>query len=232
MVKEIVTDYEALSVRSDEIDVRKDGEKLRSIILGIKDTIRSNNLLSLSAVQIGEAYRVLCMKFDKNDLKTFVNPIITEVKGFELSREICSSIPGKEYIRPRHSQVTVTYQTPLGKIESRKFMGLAARVMQHELDHLDGLLLSDIGMELSEDWDTATDDERAEVIKLYLDSLDIKAAEINSEIKSDPELAELSDAIDFIDKVKTGEVRFEKTPEGEDIANQLSELKATNKDNK
>ena len=111
-------------------------------------------------------------------------------------------------------------------------MGLAARVMQHELDHLDGLLLSDIGMELSEDWDAATDDERAEVIKLYLDSLDIKAAEINSEIKSDPELSELSDAIDFMDKVKTGEVRFEKTPEGEDIANQLSELKATNKDNK
>jgi hypothetical protein len=71
------------------------------------------------------------------------------------------------------------YQTPLGKIESKQFMGAAAKVFQHEMDHLDGLLLSDIGLEIDELFDNATEEERMEVINMYLDSLDIKQKEID-----------------------------------------------------
>ena len=148
-MKEIVTDVELLSGRSDEVDIRKQNQLVRDTIVQLKDIIRSNNIFSLSAPQIGENIRVFVINFN-GTLRSFVNPIITETKGFELSRETCESLPGKTYIRPRANNITVMYQTPLGKIESRQMVGQAAIVFQHALDHLDGLLLSDIGVEIDE----------------------------------------------------------------------------------
>lgn len=205
MIKEIVTDIDSLSVRSDEIDVRKDNGIAREIIINLKDTIKHNNLTSLAAIQIGYNKRIFCINF-KGDIRTFVNPIITNVKGFELSREVCPSLPEKTFIRPRYNQIEVTYQTPLSKIESTQLIGLSAKVFQECVDHLDGLLLSDVGLEIDADFDSATETEREEVIRMYLDSLDIKQKEIEKEIQEDPELKQVDDAIKFIEGVQKGEV--------------------------
>lgn len=209
-VRDIITDLEELGIRSEELDVRKENDIMRQIILDLKDTIRSNNLTSLSAPQIGSFKRIVVINFN-GDLRTFINPIITEVRGFELRKEKCSSIPEKNFVRPRHNQVGVTYTTPLGKIESRMFSGLAATIMQHCIDHLDGLLLSDVGMEIDEEFEKASEEERAEVIKMYLESLDIKQKEVKKEIEEDPELQKIAKAADFIEKVQKGEVKLGKT---------------------
>lgn len=211
---DIIYDIEKLSMRADEVDVRKDNKEVRDITVALKDTIREHNLLSLSANQIGFNKRVFVINFN-GDLRTFVNPVITQVKGFELSRETCSSIPDKTFIRPRHNDIMVMYQTPLGKIESKQFMGAAAKVFQHEMDHLDGLLLSDIGLEIDEMFDNATDEERKQVINMYLDSLDIKQKEIDKEIQEDEDLKKISDGIDFMTKVQKGEVQIEQVPMSE-----------------
>ena len=218
---DIITDIEKLSVRADELDVRKDNKEVRDITVALKNAIREHNLLSLSANQIGFSKRIFVINFN-GDLRTFVNPVITQVKGFELSRETCSSIPDKTFIRPRHNDIMVMYQTPLGKIESKQFMGAAAKVFQHEMDHLDGLLLSDIGLEIDEMVDNATEEERMEVINMYLDSLDIKQKEIDKEIQEDEELKKISDGIDFMTKVQKGEVQIERVPMTEA---QIEELK-------
>lgn len=208
---EIITDLNMLGTRSDEVEVRKDGLLIGKIIVKLKSIIREKNLTSLTAPQIGFAVRVGCINFN-GDIKTFINPIITNVKGFELSREKCSNIPNKEFIRPRHNDITVTYQTPLGKVESKRFIGLAAKVMQHLVDHLDGLLLSDVGLEIDADFDNATDEEKNEVINMYLDSLDIKRKEIKAEIEEDKELKQLSDSIEFIEAIQSGKVKVEDVP--------------------
>jgi peptide deformylase len=208
---DIIYDIEKLSIRADEIDVRKDNKEVRDITVALKNAVREHNLLSLSANQIGFNKRVFVINFN-GDLRTFVNPVITQVKGFELSRETCSSIPDKTFIRPRHNDIMVMYQTPLGKIESKQFMGAAAKVFQHEMDHLDGLLLSDIGLEIDEMFDNATDEERKQVINMYLDSLDIKQKEIDKEIQEDEDLKKISDGIDFMTKVQKGEVQIERIP--------------------
>lgn len=205
MIKDIVTDIDALSVRSDEIETRKDNDIVREIILNLKDTIRKNNLVSLAAIQIGYDKRIFCINF-KGDIRTFINPIITNVKGFELSREDCPSLPEKTFIRPRYNQIEVTYQTPLSKIESTKLIGLSAKVFQECIDHLDGLLLCDVGLEIDADFDNGTEEERNEIIAMYLDSLDIKQKEIESEIESDEELKKVNDAMKFIEGVQKGEV--------------------------
>ena len=181
---------------------------MREIILELKDTLRNTpNAVGLAAPQIGYNKRIFVINFS-GDLRSFINPIITQVKGLTLSREGCLSIPGKEYIRPRHNDISVIYQTPLGKAESRRLIGKAAEVFQHELDHLDGLLLSDVGLEIDENFDKATEDERAEVIKAYMESLDLKQKEVEKRIEEDEELKKTSDAIDFMEKLQKGEVQL------------------------
>ena len=208
MVKEIITDEEQLSARSDEVDTRKESKYVQAIVLALKDTCVKNNLTGLSAIQIGIQKRILVVNF-KGNVKAFVNPIVTNCEGFTLARETCISIPDKTFIVPRYNKVDVTYQTVLGKVESREFLGVAAHVFQHQLDHLDGLLVSDFALEVDADeYDNATEDERTELIKQYLESIDVKYTDLQKEIQEDPELKQLSDGIKFMEMVQKGEVEL------------------------
>lgn len=211
MIKEIITDEEILGQRSDEIDTRKENNIMREIIVDLKDTIRaSENCVGLAAIQIGQPYRLFVINFN-GDLRTFVNPIIVEAKGLTLSREGCMSFPGKEYIRPRNNDIKVIYQTPLGKTESRQLVGRAAEVFQHELDHLDGITIADIGIEVPENYDNFSDEEKTEFIKQYMESLDLRQKEVKAEIESNEELKQISDAVNFMSAVQKGEVEFDGT---------------------
>ena len=227
---EIITDLEKISDRSEEIDVKKDNEIMRKTIVNLKNLIREKNLTALSAPQIGVNYRLFVINFN-GELVTFINPIIVKPTGLELSRETCSSIPGETYIRPRHPKIDVMYQTPLGKIESRTLLGLAARVFQHQLDHLEGLFLSDVGLKIDDDFDNATDDERKEIIDMYLESLDLKEKQVKTEIEQDEELKKISDAVEFASAVKSGKVDIQFTQKEitEEIKQKIEEEKANGK---
>ena len=209
--KEILTVDEHESSLTDlcqTIDVLTQAELKSEIVLALKKTIEKENITALSAPAIGYNYRIFCIKFQE-EIKTFINPAISTYKGLELSREKCTSIPGKEFVIPRNNDIMVTYQRANGKIESRQIVGLAAIVFQHEMNHLDGILVSDIGLELDENWDKASEEEREEVINMYLDSLDMRNTAIQKEFKEDPELAELADAVDFMTSVYKGETKLE-----------------------
>jgi len=81
------------------------------------------------------------------------------------------------------------------------------------MDHLDGILLSDIGLEIDEQFDNATQKEKDEVINWYLETLDLKAKELNNEISNNEELKELKDGIDFMTSVYKGETKLESSNE-------------------
>lgn len=218
--KEILTidvAEETLSDRCDEIDLRKNNKLAREIITELKKVMRKNNLTSLSAPAIGYNKRIFCIDFKDQEIKSFVNPVIANAKGLQLSRETCTSIPGKTFVRPRNNEIEVMFQNPMSKPISRKLIGLAAVVFQHEMDHLDGLLLSDVGLEIDDDFDKASEEERQEVIEAYLDSLDLRQKEIQQEIKEDKELSEINSAIDFMTSVYKGDTKIEgyNTPKGE-----------------
>ena len=97
----------------------------------------------------------------------------------------------------------------MGKVVSQTFSGLAARVMQYGIDILDGLLLSDVGLELDENWDKATEEQRDEILGLYLESLDIKRKDIKKAVDDDPEAKQMMDAIEFMESVRKGETELE-----------------------
>lgn len=208
-VKEIITDVEALSNWSVEIDPCKEGKTAQEIILALKATMKEHNLVSLSAPQIGYNRRIFCLRFGDNDYRTFVNPAIENNSGMTMSRETCTSIPDKQFIIPRFGKIKFFYTTPMGKVESGTLVGRAAYVFQHAMDHLNGVLVSDIGLEIDELFDQATDDERAEVLKMYAESLDIRAKELNKEIEEDKDLRDINNAIKFINSVKDGSTKLE-----------------------
>ena len=209
MVKTIITDYDALSERSDEINTRKEGDAFRGIILDLKDTIVENDYPALSAIQIGVPKRVFTINFNKRR-KVFVNPFITSCEQFTFSRETSPCLPGKEFIVPRYGKIQATYQDPLGKIQTANFVGASAFIFQQMVDSLEGVLLCDIGLEIDENFDKASDDEKAELLKAFAESLDIKIKELNEEIQNDPKLKEMDDGIKFLTAVQKGEVKTEK----------------------
>lgn len=208
-VKELITDLDVLGDWCETIDPRKEGTLCQEIILAIKSTMRANNLVSLTAPQIGYKKRVLCIRFGDNDYRTFINPMIENATNFTMAREKCSSIPNKEFIRPRFGNIKVYYTTPMSKIETRVIAGRSAIVFQHCIDHLDGTLLSDVGLEIDELWDQATDEEREEVLQAYAESLDIKQKQLQKEISEDTELNQIDEAVKFITSVQSGETQID-----------------------
>lgn len=207
-LKEIITDEIELSERSNEIDTRINMKLMREIVSNLKNVIRKNNLKALSAPAIGYKARIFCVNFTDLEIKTYINPIVIEARGMSLSRESCTSIPNKEFIVPRNTSITLMYMNPQGKPTTREFVGAAAYVIQHELQHLDGVTLMDLGLEVDADFDNATNEEREEIINMYLDSLDIRAKELNTEIENDSELSQVVNATKFIDSVKSGETKL------------------------
>ena len=207
--EELTPEEITLSERSDEINARTENKEMRNIIAELKRTMRKLNLTSLSAPAIGYKKRIFCINFSDTEIQTFINPILTKATGISLSKETCTSLPGRTFIRPRSNDITVMYMTPLGKIESRQMVGMAAFVFQHEIDHLDGLLLSDVGLEIDEDFENASDEEKQEIIEMYLDSIDLKSKTMKEVVENDEKAKQLSDAVDFINSVQSGETKLE-----------------------
>lgn len=213
-LKDIITiekleDEIKLGERSVEIDTKIQAAELRDIVKNIKAVMRDKNIKSLSAPALGYQRRIFCLDYSDLEIKTYVNPIIAQAKGLQLSIETCTSIPGKRYMRPRNNDIIVIYQTPTGKIEQRQLIGLAAIVFQHEMDHLDGILLNDVGIEVADDYEDWPDNLKENFAKDYLDSLDLLNKEIQQEIADDEDLKKIEDATEFITKVYEGEVKLE-----------------------
>lgn len=204
---EIITDEAQLSSRAVEIDAIKENNEMRKIIVELKKTIREKKLLGLAAPQIGYNKRIIVINYNGN-LITYVNPVLFNQKGLTLSRENCPSIPGKQYIRIRNQEVTMNYVNPRGGISAERFTGAAAIIAQYLCDILEGVLLSDIGLEIDENWDKFTEDERNELLDMYLDSIDLKRKQLQEEIDNDPDLKKIDDGIKFMTALQKGEVKL------------------------
>lgn len=212
---EYVTDLEELSQSSIEIDTRKDNKKMREIITELKYRIDKDNLTALSAPQIGEKYRIFCVKFTtkkgkktSESIHTFVNPIATGIKGLVIDREADISLPDRQFLIVRNNDISIAYQNPMGKPLYQKFSGKTTAIIQLMLDHLDGVLLSDLGLEIDERFDQATEEEKNELLKAYMNSLDLYKKGLDDEIENDKDLKSMSDAIKFMQSVRDGETQL------------------------
>ena len=126
------------SFENPEIDTKEFAKELI-------DAMWSNSGMGISANQLGYKYRVFAMRGDtKENSQICFNP---EIKTFSdnmnTMEEGCLSLPDVygRVVRPAH--VAISYKDEDGKEEGQLASGLTARVFQHELDHLDGILFTD-----------------------------------------------------------------------------------------
>ena len=125
-------------------------DEVRDLVSNMKETMLSENGIGLSAPQVGVNLRVIVIQLMSagklvGPVQEMINPIITNYSDDTMEyEEGCLSIPG-EYIRiDRPRSIHVKFQTLSGKYKKWFLKGLEARIVQHEIDHLDGRLMTDL----------------------------------------------------------------------------------------
>jgi peptide deformylase len=132
--------------------VRQFNSALRALAEDMAETMRENNGIGLAAPQVGVLQRLITVELPENEedpqsgkLYVVVNPEIVKAEGEEEETpEGCLSIPNWYGLVKRASRVTVKGQDVKGKPIRIKADGLLARVFQHEIDHLQGVLFIDL----------------------------------------------------------------------------------------
>ena len=122
-------------------------EKLKTLTDDMFETMHSVNGIGLAATQIGVAKQVAVIDIspEKNEPLVIVNPAIQilDPSKTEDYDEGCLSVPGFFEKISRPSDIKLTYQDLNGKKQEIKPEGLLTKVVQHELDHLNGRLFVD-----------------------------------------------------------------------------------------
>jgi len=134
-------------------DIEKDYPDLDQVIADLFETLHRAEGLGLAAPQIGKSIRIFVidgspLADDEPELadfrKVFINAHITEKSGdFHLMTEGCLSIPNLREEVNRESNISLTYYDESWQFHDEKYEGFIARIIQHEYDHLDGILFTD-----------------------------------------------------------------------------------------
>jgi peptide deformylase len=111
------------------------------------DFMHDSDGIGLAAPQVGISKRFLVIDIspieDDEVPRVFVNPTIIESMGECTLEEGCLSIPDVREDVTRPEEILLKYSTTSGEAKTEKFSGWMARVLQHEIDHLDGVLFVD-----------------------------------------------------------------------------------------
>jgi peptide deformylase len=118
-------------------------ESLVRLTQDMLSTMRDNDGVGLAANQVGRLKRVLVASVEEEDY-VIVNPVLTGISdATERAPEGCLSIPGIQVEVERPTSVTVSGTDASGEPLQIEASDILARVLQHEVDHLDGVLILD-----------------------------------------------------------------------------------------
>ncbi len=142
------------------IEIEKDDPNLAELIVNMKETMQNASGVGLAAPQIGKAIRLFIVNAspfaDMEELEederefletfdqVFINAKIIEEKGEEWAfNEGCLSIPNINEDVNRNDTITISFEDENFVKHTKTFDGLAARIIQHEYDHIEGILFTD-----------------------------------------------------------------------------------------
>ena len=136
---------QARELRTDDADV------IAEVAADLVETMESfGHCVGLAAPQLDHLVRMVAVDVTghkkattQNGLLVLVNPVIVEAEGAEVGREGCLSIPHLTANVRRATRIRVEGRTPEGEPLSVESEAFEARCLQHEIDHLDGLLFLD-----------------------------------------------------------------------------------------
>lgn len=229
----IIYDIDKLSIPSEPLTfLSEEGAKTeegKEIISKIKEVMENDpELLALSAPQIGINKRIFCLRFS-DQIKTFINPIITKKKGLNIVIETCASMPGKEIVIGRPEEITVVYYNDNFDYEDNKLMGAGASLFDQQAQLLDGVLPSELGLVSDIETDGKIEEsDMTEIIPFYRDTfLPSKLESLKQAIELDEEAAKTFNQLKFTEGVINGRIAVVE-PEKE-AAKRAKAKKAANK---
>lgn len=144
-----VLKYGTPSLRQPSKEVHKVSNKIKDLVKDLLETMYAQNGVGLAAPQIGENYRIFVIDVSSGDEPlnpmVFINPKIIKKSGAFISSEGCLSFPEVFTEVRRYKNVTIKAQDSKGRSFVLNADGgtLLTRAIQHEYDHLDGVLFID-----------------------------------------------------------------------------------------
>ncbi len=149
-------------LRSKARDVDVFDAALARLFEDMLDTMYAAPGIGLAGPQIGISKRVIVLDVGDGPIR-MANPKIVEKSGEQLGLEGCLSIPGLYGDVLRHEKIVVKGQDAFGKSFRVTADGLLSRCFQHEIDHLDGKLFTDVAVNLHEQKPKDEDEEDDEL---------------------------------------------------------------------
>ncbi len=126
-------------------------QEIQDLLPEMTETMIKKDGVGLAAPQIGLNIRLIVVRHKDNDI-IMINPEILKKSLFkEWDEEGCLSVPGVFGQVKRHKKLTVRYLDGDGKSQQLEAEGFFARVIQHEVDHLNGVLFIDKAKNLREE---------------------------------------------------------------------------------
>lgn len=117
--------------------------EIRELGEGMEEALEKYQGVGLAGPQVGVLLRVIVVQ-DGDKTIVCVNPEITrQSRATSVQEEGCLSIPNTFLLIRRPASITVAYQNLQGTLVRRNATGLTARIFQHEIDHLNGILIID-----------------------------------------------------------------------------------------
>jgi len=123
--------------------VRKVDDSIRGLIDDMMETMRQGQGVGLAAPQVGVLFRVIVIEIPGEAVLALVNPQIARRSGERVVEEGCLCIPGYRAKLKRSAKVTVKGLDRYGDEVRVRGEGLLAQVLEHETDHLNGILYID-----------------------------------------------------------------------------------------
>lgn len=143
-IRELDDELGKEALRAHAKEVTEVTPRIRELIDDMFDTMYEANGVGLAAPQVGIRKRIVVVDVTGEDPVALINPVILEKDGEQTGYEGCLSVPGKTGIVTRANHVVVeAYDENMEKftIEAEELM---ARALQHEIDHLDGVMYVDL----------------------------------------------------------------------------------------
>ncbi len=130
-------------LRQKALPIERFDPALRRLVDDLFDTLHDAEGAGLAGPQIGVSQRIFVAEYEDEDF-VLINPQIVQASGREYATEGCLSLPGyvAERIR-RATRVVVEYQDVRGRARRIVAEDWLARILQHEIDHLEGILFTD-----------------------------------------------------------------------------------------
>jgi len=128
-------------------DVEKIDERLLELLDDMVETMRAANGIGLAAPQVGVLKRVIVIDVGEKPIKA-INPRIIEKEGAIRDIEGCLSVPQMRGTVERPERIKVTFMNENGEHLVMEPSGYLARVFCHEIDHLDGILYTDMATDI------------------------------------------------------------------------------------